>query len=155
MPLCASLLLSGAGTRTGLERVRHTSVTTPPAHSKGPRPVARQPRAAECCPQPGDPGLQPCETPSRGRSSAQTPTCRDRGSSNRCAFKSVSRLVSLSDTVMDSAIRREYAVINPKTDLGSQAGCGEEGSEATASRLGVMPLRPQAAVKSESWEVGV
>ena len=36
-----------------------------------------------------------------------------------------------------------------------RAGCGEEGSEATASRLGVMPLRPQAAVKSESWEVGV
>ena len=56
---------------------------------------------------------------------------------------------------MDSAIRREYAVINPKTDLGSQTGCGEEGSEATASRLGVMPLRPQAAAKSESWEVGV
>ena len=77
------------------------------------------------------------------------------GAAPRCAFKSLSRFVSLSDTVMDSAIRREYAVINPKTDLGSQTGCGEDGSEATASRLGVMPLRPQAAAKSESWEVGV
>ena len=47
---------------------------------------------------------------------------------------------------MDSAIRCEYAVINPKTDLGSQA---------TVSRLGVMPLRPQAAAKSEAWEAGV
>ena len=47
---------------------------------------------------------------------------------------------------MDSAIRCEYAVINPKIDLGSQA---------TASRLGVMPLRPQAAAKSEAWEAGV
>lgn len=72
------------------------------------------------------------------------------GAAPQCAFKSLSRFVSLSDTVMDSAIRREYAVINPKTDLGSQTGCGEEGS-----RLGVMPLRPQAAAKSESWEVGV